>query len=441
MEKRTGPRHVDTDEAVLLERVQRDSFRYFLDHANAANGLVADSTQPHSPCSIGVVGFALSCYPVAVTHGWMTRAAARTRVLATLRFFHAADQSGAVDGVGYKGFFYHFLDMQNGRRAGKCELSTIDTALLVAGMLACAQYFDGEHGGEREIRAIATAIYERIDWRWAQNRGAAVSMGWKPESGFLRNRWIGYNEALILYALALGSHSHAVNASAYVHWLAGYRWKRIYDIEYVYAGPLFIHQFSHAWIDFRKIQDRFMAQKCIDYFENSRRATYVHHEYAQRNPRHFEYSDSRCWGLTASDGPGPGTRRVHGRMRILHGYHARGAPFGADDGTVAPWAALASLPFAPEIVLPTLKYLFDQTYNVQNKFGFYASFNPTIDRKRGSIGWISPWHFGLHQGPIVLMIENHRNGMLWRLMRECAPIIRGLRRAGFGGGWLDQAAP
>ncbi len=441
MSKSSTQRDTGNDETALLERVQHDSFRYFVDHANAANGLVADSTHPHSPCSIGVVGFALSCYPVAVEHGWMTRAAARTRVLAALRFFQAADQSGAVDGVGYKGFFYHFLDMHSGRRAWKCELSTIDTALLVAGMLTCAQYFDRADKGEREIRATTTAIYERIDWRWAQNRSRALSMGWTPERGFLRSRWIGYNEALILYALALGSPSHAASAGAYAQWLSGYRWKRIYDIEYVYAGPLFIHQFSHAWIDFRKIQDRFMAQKSIDYFENSRRATYVHHEYAQRNPRQFEYSDGQCWGLTASDGPGPETCMVRGRKRVLHGYRARGVPFGADDGTVAPWAALASMPFAPEIVLPTLKYLYDQTYNVQNKFGFYASFNPTIHRKRGSIGWISSWHFGLHQGPIVLMIENYRNGMLWRLMRDCAPIVRGLRRAGFAGGWLDHAAP
>jgi hypothetical protein len=428
---------VDIGDEERIDRVQRDSFRYFADNANPGNGLIRDSTQPLSSSSIAATGFALASYPVAVERGWMTRRQACASTLAALRFFDAADQSGAADGIGYNGFFYHFLDMQSGRRASDCELSTIDTALLVAGMLTCACYFGGDDSDEREIRAKTGAIYERIDWRWAQAGGAALSMGWLPERGFLRNRWIGYNEALILYVLALGSPSHPVAADAYVQWLTGYRWKRIYDQAYVFAGPLFIHQFSHVWIDFRNIQDRFMASKDCDYFENSRRATYVHHEYACRNPRQFKNYRGQCWGLTASDGPGPKAWVEHGRKRTLYGYRARGAPFGPDDGTVAPWASLASMPFAPELVLPTLKYLYDETYNVQNQFGFYASFNPTVHQKRGDLGWISPWHFGLHQGPIVLMIENYRSGLVWRLMRECAPIVRGLRRAGFRGGWLD----
>jgi hypothetical protein len=433
-----NPHQTSADDG-LLETVQRESFRYFADHVNVDNGLIADSTQPDSPCSIGALGFALSSYPVAVERGWMTRSVACARTLATLRFFHDADQSGAADGVGYKGFFYHFLDMRRGRRVWRCELSTIDTALLVAGMLTCAQYFDGRAVGEREIRDKAVRIYERVDWHWAQNGGTAVSMGWTPESGFLRCRWIGYNEALILYALALGSPSHAVPPTAYAEWLTGYRWKRIYGHAHVYAGPLFIHQFSHLWIDFRGIHDAYMAPKCLDYFENSRRATYVHHAYAQRNPRQFEGYRGRCWGLTASHGPGPRVKLVNGQQRRFYGYHARGAPFGPDDGTVAPWASIASLPFAPELVMPTLKYLLDETDNPRNAFGFYASFNPTYRRRRGDFGWVSPWHYGLNAGPIVLMVENYRNGFLWRLMRECAPLIRGLRRAGFTGGWLDAA--
>jgi hypothetical protein len=423
----------------LLDLIQRDSFRYFVEHCHSGNGLIPDSTQPDGPCSIAAVGFALASYPVAVERGWMSRAAACKATLAALHFFHDADQSGAADGVGYKGFFYHFLDMQTGRRAGRCELSTIDTTLLVAGMLTCAQYFRGEHRDEQEIRTKATAIYERVDWRWAENGGTGVVMGWKPERGFLRSRWVGYNEGLILYVLALGSPTHPVDPPAYAHWLSGYRWKTIYGFAHVYAGPLFIHQFSHIWIDFRGIQDRYMADKGIDYFENSRRATCMQHEYAQRNPHKFEDYQGAVWGLTASHGPGPATRTVHGHQRKFDGYVARGAPFGPDDGTVAPWASLASLPFAPELVLPTLHYLMAQTEDTRNHFGFYASFNPDFHEHPGDFGWTSPWHYGLNQGPIVLMLQNYRDGMIWRLMRECTPLLRGLRRAGFRGGWLDHA--
>lgn len=425
------------DEEALVDEIQRDSFCFFSEHVNPANGLVCDSTQPDAPASIAAVGFALSSYPIAVDRGWLSRRDACSHTLAALRFFRNADQSGAVDGVGYHGFFYHFLDMQTGRRAGSSELSTIDTALLVAGMLVCAQYFDADTDAEREIRETSALIYARIDWQWAQDGQATLTMGWTPESNFLQERWIGYNEALILYVLALGSPTLPIGTDAYSQWLAGYHWRRSGDHDYVYAGPLFIHQFPHIWIDFRKIQDSFMVAKGIDYFENSRRATYVHYEYGKRNPLQFDDYHGKNWGWTASDGPGSSTRMVHGHVRVFHGYLARGAPFGPDDGTVAPWASLASLPFAPELVLPTLRYLVQETRNPRNKFGFYASFNPSYHVVEGDSGWTSPWHFGLHQGPIVLMIENYRTGLIWRLMRACPPLARGLHRAGFAGGWLD----
>jgi hypothetical protein len=430
----------DSDDT-LLEKIQHEAFGYFIEHGNPGNGLICDSTMSDAPASIAVVGFALSGYPVAVERGWMQRSDALARTLAALRFFHDADQSGAVDGIGHHGFFYHFLDMHRGRRAWASELSTIDTTLLVAGMLVAARYFDHDDAEEREVRAKAAAIYERVDWRWAQNGGRAPTMGWTPEHGFLRYRWIGYNEALILYVLALGSPSHPLQPDAYAQWLSGFRWKRIYGHAHVYAGPLFIHQFSQIWIDCRGLKDAYMAPKNIDYFENSRRATYVHHEYASRNPKRFEDYHGRCWGLTASDGPGPAKRIHHGRKRKFYDYRARGAPFGPDDGTVAPWAAIASLPFAPELVMPMLHYLSEQTGSAPEAvaFDFYTSFNPTYHVRRGDAGWVSRRHYGLHQGPMVLMIENYRNGLLWRLMRESPPVVRGLRRAGFTGGWLDLA--
>ena len=210
---------------------------------------------------------------------------------------------------------------------------------------------------------------------------------------------------------------------------------------YVYAGPLFIHQYSHLWLDLRGLRDRYMEARGIDYFENSRRATLVHREYARRNPRGFEHYSHLCWGLTACDGPGPRQVETGGRRRRLLGYAARGAPFGPDDGTVAPWASIASLPFAPDVVLPTLRHLVGLTYGAQGDFGFRCSFNPTWhDDGPGDRGWVSPWHFGLNDGPIVLMIENYRSGRPWSLMRRCPVLARGLRRAGFRGGWLDDAA-
>ncbi|MDQ2915716.1 MAG: hypothetical protein M3R40_00895 [Pseudomonadota bacterium] len=428
---------VDTDDdAALLERIQRDSFRFFREYVNGDNGLVADSSQQDSPCSIAVVGFALSSYPVAVEHGWMTRSDALALTLAALRFFDAADQGRAPGNITHHGFFFHFLHMTTGERMWDSELSVIDTALLLAGMLFAARYFSRADAAENEVGQRALAIYSRVDWRWMQNGGDAFALAWTPERGFNRRRWVGYNEALVLYVLALGSPTHAIESAAYAEWLSGYRWKRVYGQSYVYAGPLFIHQFSHLWIDFRGIQDTYMAAKDMDYFENSRRATLVHQEYAKRNPKAFRNYHGRCWGLTASDGPGPLCKRIHGHPRKFFGYRARGAPYGPDDGTVAPWASLASLPFAPELVMPTIRYLAAQTYDADNSFGFYASFNPTLHERSDDMGWVSPGHFGLNQGPIVLMIENYRNEFIWRLMRDCPYIRRGLERARFSGGWL-----
>lgn len=428
------------EDAALLERIQRDSFSFFRVHVNGRNGLVPDSNRADSPCSIAAVGFALSSYPVAVERGWMTRADALALTLAALRFFDRADEAASC-GIGHKGFFFHFLHMHTGQRMPRSELSVIDTALLLAGMLLAARYFGRANAEENEVGQRVLAIYRRIDWQWMQNGGAALALAWTPEKGFSRHRWIGYSEGLILYVLALGAPRHAIGPDAYAQWLSGYRWKKIYGYSHVYAGPLFIHQFSHIWIDFRGIRDAYMAQKDLDYFENSRRATCVHQEYAKRNPQHFQDYHGLCWGLTASDGPGPLQKTIHGRKRKFLAYHARGAPYGPDDGTVAPWACIASLPFAPEQVMPTIKYLAEKTYDSKSAFGFYASFNPTLHKRSQDSGWLSPWHYSLNQGPIVLMIENHRNEFIWRLMRGCPYVRRGLELAGFRGGWLASDEP
>ena len=421
-----------------LEKLQRDTFGYFLHETNPANGLVIDKTAPDWPSSIAATGMALACYPVSVERGFMSRAAAVERTLATLRFFWNSPHDPEPDATGYKGFYYHFLHMRTGRRAWQCELSTVDTAFLLAGALTAAVYFDGASADEKEIRTLADALYHRADWQWAQDGGATVTHGWKPESGFLKYRWEGYDEALLLYVLGLGSPTHPLPESSYVAWASTYRWENCYGYDYLHAGPLFTHQLSHVWIDFRGIQDAFMRGKGIDYFENSRRATCVHQQYAIWNPLQFSHHCDCCWGMTARDGPGPATLRIDGVERRFYDYLARGAPFGPDDGTIAPWAAVASLPFAPEVVLPTIQHMIRLGVGPTCcAYGLAASFNPTFPTPTGEIGWVSPWNYGLNQGPIVLMVENHRSGLIWGLMRRCPYLVAGLSRAGFSGGWLD----
>jgi hypothetical protein len=421
----------------FLLDIQRLSFDYFLKEANPANGLIADRNIPGSPASIAAVGLALSCYPVGVERGFMTRAAAVGRTLATLRFLWNAPHGPEPDATGYKGFYYHFLDMKTGCRVWNCELSTVDTALLLAGVLAAGAYFGEDDESELEIRGLADKLYRRADWRWAQNGGATVSHGWRPGKGFLRYRWEGYDEALILYVLGLGSPTHPLPPESYAAWLSTYKWKRIYGRELVYAGPLFIHQMSHIWIDFRGIRDAFMRDRNSDYFENSRHATYLQRDYAIRNPKGFVGYGENCWGLTASDGPGPTKHPITIGDRRFFGYLARGAPFGPDDGTVSPWAAMTSLPFAPEIALPALNYFHEIDLHNGNPYGFTASFNPTIAAADGRpCGWVSTDHVGINQGPIALMIDNYRSDFLWRLMRRVPAIAKGLHRAGFSGGWL-----
>ena len=419
----------------LLDRLQRGAFSYFLEQTNSANGLVADTSRAGSPVSIAVVGFALSCYPIGVERGWIARADAVERTLAALRFFWNSDQSDKPDATGYKGFYYHFLDIDSGKRVWNCELSLIDSTLLFAGMLTAAAYFAEQSVGENEIRELADALYRRADWQWARNGRPTVSQGWKPRSGFLHYGWDGYSEATILYALGLASPTYPLPADCFGPWTATYQWENIYDWQYLYAGPLFIHQFSHAWIDFRGIRDQFMREKECDYFENSRRATYVQREYAQRNPYGFAGYGENCWGLTAGDGPARGVRNIDNRKRRFFGYAARGVPYGPDDGTLSPWAPLASLPFAPEIALPALLAMGQAYPELFAQDRLPTGFNPSLPGP-GAAGWVSEGYYGLDQGIVVMMIENFRSGLIWKLMRECGYIRTGLARAGFSGGWL-----
>jgi hypothetical protein len=431
-----------------LDQLQREAFDYFLQEANPANGLILDKTAENWPASIAATGMALAAYPVGVERGYMSRALAVERTLTTLRFFSTSQQGPEPDATGYKGFYYHFLDMKTGRRVWQCELSTVDSAFLVAGMLVAGRYFDAKNAQEEEIRNLSDTLYCRMDWQWVRNNTHVISMGWKPEQGFLPYYWNGYDEALLLYIMALGSPTFPLPADSFSAWTQSYEWKTIYGYDYLYTGALFTHQFSHLWIDFRKIQDAYMREKNSDYFENSRRATYAQQQYAIHNPLDFVGYNKHCWGITASDGPGPIILQINGVERRFYDYIARSIPYGPDDGTIAPWAAITSLPFADEIVLPVIEYY---TYNLKltegrckegRCYGFTGTFNQTFHVKTNCCGyWISPWHYGINQGPTVLMTENYRTGLLWELMKGCKYIVNGLKRAGFSGGWLNNLPP
>jgi hypothetical protein len=419
----------------LLDQLQHAAFNYFLQNLNMANGLVADTSRPGAPVSIAVVGFALSCYPVAVERGWLDRSKAVQHTAAALRFFCNSDQSGGPGATGYKGFYYHFLDRETGARVWQSEVSMIDTALLISGMLAARSYFNGNSVEERELRDLAEKLYLRVDWRWSQDETEIIRMGWKPECGFLHYGWEGYNEGIILYVLAMGSPTYPITHACHQAWTDNYQWENIYGQDLLYAGPLFVHQFSHAWVDFRGIQDGFMREKGCDYFENSRRALIVQREYASRNPGRFAGYGESAWGLTACEGPyGQLANRPNGHQPIW-GYAARGVPYGPDDGTIGASAALASLPFDSDTVLKAVRHMLCLYPEILPAYQYASGFNPSYPQPDGK-AWTSAGQFGLDQGIVVMMIENYRTELVWKLMKDCAYIGDGLRHAGFRGGWL-----
>jgi hypothetical protein len=323
-------------------------------------------------------------------------------------------QGPATTGVmGYKGWFYHMLDMNTGFRSGSSELSSIDSCLFLAGVLYVKQYFSGTNATETAVRSAADAIFNRVDWNFMSQGTAGVAMGWQPTTGFSGyGNWVGYNEAMIIYCLGLGTATNPLPASAWNLWTSGYDWGTLYGHAFVEFPPLFGHEFSHCWIDFRAIADSYMHSHGSTYFENSRRAALAEIAYCATAP--FTGYSSTNWGITACDGPPP------------TGYTARGLPPGGfDDGTIAPTAAGGSMCFTPEYSLPTLKAfysLYRTAFWTEN--GFRDAFNL-------GLGWWDTDELGLDQGPIVIMIENYRTGRVWAQFMQNAEVQRGLERAGF----------
>ncbi len=427
----------------FLDTLQHRTFNWFWETTNPTNGLTPDRWPTRTFSSVAATGFALTAYPIGVERAFVSRAEAADRVLSTMKFFwHAPQSADPVKATGYKGFYYHFLHLDSGLRFKDVELSTIDSGLLFAGMLFCQSYFDRDNEVERQIRVYADSIYTRADWQWFQQRPPRVSMSWHPERGFGRWDWSGYDEAMILYILALGSPTFPVEEEAWQQWTSTYKWGEYYGREFVNFGPLFGHQYSHCWIDYRGIQDDYMKGKGIDYFENSRRATYTQRDYAIENPRGFRDYSADIWGLTACDGPGETSFTVDDVERSFKTYSARGVAFdwSYDDGTIAPTAAGGSVAFAPEICIPALKAIRAKYgSDVWREYGFIDAFNPTFVTNRTSPrGWFNVDYLGIDQGPIVIMIENLRSGFVWDVMKKNDHIVRGLRRAGFKGGWLDE---
>ena len=394
----------------FLERVQRRTFDFFLREHHPETGLVKDKANNFGPdrttiASIASTGFGLATMVVAAERGWVTREEAQKYCRETLRFFLNQMEEN-------HGFFYHFVNWQTGRRIKGTELSSIDTALLLAGALTAGEYFKGS-----EVEQLAHQIYERVDFAWMLNGGKLLSMGWDPISQkFLKLRWQDYNESFILYLLAAGSPTHPIPGGSwhYVNKRIG-----IYEEDVlIYSAPLFTHQYSHIFFDFRNKNDGF-----ADYFENSRVATLVNRKFCLDHRHQFKTYSENVWGLTACLGPG--------------GYRAYGAGPGAPvhDGTVAPTAAGGSIVFTPELSLNALKYMYQHLKEtVWGQYGFTDAFN--LDRK-----WRAQEVLGIDQGPILLMIENARTELIWKFFMRHPAVQRGMKRIGFKPGTLKLTPP
>jgi hypothetical protein len=415
----------------FLNEIEKTHFQYFKQECDAQTGLTRDRSRDDSASSVAAVGFALTAYPVAVKNGWVSREEAADYTLKVLNTLWKAPQGDQQEGTsGTHGFFYHFLDPKTGTRAQTNEISTMDTALLMSGVLFSKDYFDANNPKEAEIRELADKLYRRVDWNWALNSSGRLSMGWTPERGFIKDDWRAYNEAPLLILMAMSSPTHPIPASSWETYMSTGKVAEFNGKKSVEFGPMFGHQYSQIWIDFRGLNDATTNKLGFDYFENSRRATLAQHEYAVSNPHNWRGYGTLDWGLTASDGPGGTTKQIDGKEIQFQGYAARGYPDAADDGTIAPTAAAASLPFAPEVVIPTLKHWRDDRPEILGPLGFQDAFNPTFDESKKS-GWVDPDTLGIDQGPILLMTENYLSGFVWKTMATDPYLQSGLHAAGF----------
>ena len=413
-----APKATDTDD-VFLDKVERAAFRYFEECSNPEKGLVQDRApnfekpskekgEQYQVASVAATGYYLSAYVVAAERGWVSKAQAEERVLKALRFFATGMEQE-------HGFYYHFVDMKTGKRVWGSELSSIDTALFLAGVIHAKEYFTDN----AEIQELAKTLYERVDWQWMTNGTKFLCMGWKPTRNggrFLKEYWDHFSEALVMYIMAIGSPTHPLPASTW-HALSK-KIKRYGDYVCVAYSALFTHQYPHIWIDFRDKNDG-----SVDYFQNSVIATLANRQYCLDNRGQYKTYEENVWGLTACDGPG--------------GYKAYGGKPGYEnhDGTIAPTAAGGSLPFTPQLSTKALRAMYEKYGDrLWGRYGFSDSFN--IDRN-----WFAKDCIAIDQGTILLMAENMRNENVWRYTMKNPWIQAGMKRIGFVPGTKEVQMP
>jgi hypothetical protein len=386
----------------FLNEVEQASFLFFWEQGNPKTGMVKDRCNVHSldqndqkvASSIAATGFGLTALCIGQQRAFLSKDDALERVFATLRFLWKKLPN-------HRGFFYHFANPETGERMFDSEVSSVDTAILLCGILTCREHF--RHAGVTEL---ANLIFNRVDWTWLSEDTSLLTHGWTPEVGFLSSRWDYYSELMMMYLLGMGSSAYPLKAET---WNA---WKRLnfeYDgMRYIGSfAPLFVHQYSQAWFDFRDKRDKY-----ADYFQNSVTATEVHRRFCIELGKQFpDYSDD-LWGITASDSQ--------------HGYVAWGGPpaTGPIDGSVVPSAAGGSLPFLPAATMRVLKTIRNRYPSAWNKYGFVNVFNPLN-------GWYDTDVIGIDTGIILLMAENLRTGFVWETFMKTAEARRGMERAGF----------
>jgi hypothetical protein len=381
------------DDTAFLDAVARATFDYFWHEAHPDTGLIRDRSNGSAVASIAAVGFGLAALPVAVERGWISAEDGQARAALTLNTF----VSGGVEGA--HGFFYHFVDMRTGARVWNSELSSIDTALLAAGALVAGQYFAGA-----EVEMLANQLYEAIEWDWMTDGGEFVRMGWTPEGGFLNAAWDHFDESMLLYALAIGSPTHPVPASVWDAWNRPIRVAQGYI--YLPGEPLFVYQYPQAFLNLRGLEDAY-----ANYWNNTTRACIWNQQFAADNAHLYATYENGVWGLSASDGP--------------EGYRAYGASEVNHDGTIAPYASAACLPFTPDIALEGMRALLrEYGARVWRNYGFVSAINEAEN-------WYSREHIGIDQGDILLMISNAQDGLVWELFMSHPAIQTALDRMGF----------
>ncbi len=423
--------------------LKKRTFDFFWELADTSNFQIPDRYPAKTFSSIAATGFGLGAYITGIENKYITREAAAGRVLNTLQTLWTLPQGPEpIDVSGHKGFFYHFLNLEDAKRYKTVELSSIDSGLLMAGILSCMSYFDDKNDDtEKQIRTLSDSLFLRVDWNWMMKSNGRMSMGWHPEKGFIESDWKGYNEAMVLLIMAMGSPTHPIPDNSWQKWCETYQQDTFYGQKNLQFDPLFGHQYSHIWIDFREIKDSFMLANKDDYFENSKKATLSNRAYCVANPSQYKGYSNKCWGLSACDGPINKTIIVDGIERKFFDYRARGACSiqVVDDGTITPTASGGSFAFTPIESEECLEFMWNTYYNdLIGNYGFKDAFNLTYKDEKHPKGWFDTDYLGIDQGAIILQIQNHETEILWKTMKKNPYIIKGLKKAGFSGGWLDK---